>query len=89
MVGLAQQVHLPFGIRLQLGQLGFQRLAQPAPVGQHVEQARIEQFVEQDGVALQILGGPARTADQLGHLAQGLRILLQQGQVGGAARNGL
>jgi hypothetical protein len=88
-VGLAQQVHLPLGVRLQLIQPGRELLgADAAPVGQHVEQARVEQFVEQDGVALQVVGGPARTADQFRHLAQRLRILLQQGQVGRAARDG-
>jgi hypothetical protein len=89
MVGFAQQVHLALGVRLQFGQSGLELGAYAAPVGQHVEQARVEQFVEQDGMALQVGGGPARTADQFRYLAQRLRILLQQRQVGGPARNRL
>jgi hypothetical protein len=80
----AQDVHLPFGIGLEFLQSRRQLRAKGRPVGQGIEQSRIEQFVEQDGMALQVAGGPTGTADQFGDLLQCLRILLQQGQIGRA-----
>jgi hypothetical protein len=61
-----------------------QILAESLPVGGDIKDARIEQFVEQNRVPGQVVGGPRRAADQFGELHQRLRILLQQRQIGAA-----
>ena len=55
------------------------------PVGLHVDMAVVEQFVEQDRMACEVVRGPARGAHQVGHALECLRILLQQRQIGAAA----
>ncbi len=85
MVRLAQHVHLLFGVGLEgVGLLG-ELLAEARPVGRHLQDARIEQFVEQDRVAQQVVGRPGRGAGDLRDLFERLRILQQQREIGGAA----
>ena len=77
MVRLAQDVHLALGIALVFGKTVRQFLAEAVPVGGNVVEARIEDLVEEDRVLLQVLGRPARGADEFGDLGERLRILLQ------------
>ena len=88
-VRFAQQVHLPLGVRLDArpARVAAGR-GRPAQSGAASSRRGIEQFVEQHRVALQVVGRPARSADQLRHLLQRLRVLLQQRQIGGAAADG-
>src|SRR5690606_34845583 len=54
-----------------------------------VQMAVVEQLVEQDGVARQVVGTPARGARQVGHALERVRVLLQQGEVGATPADGL
>src|SRR5690606_29967540 len=84
-VYFAQQVHLPFRIPVRVGQAALQVAAEGRPVGGHFQQAGVQQFIEQDRVAVQVGGGPGGGADDVGHLLQSLGVLLQQGQIGAPA----
>ncbi len=88
-VRFAQGIHLPFGIRFQFVGLLDELLAESAPVGRHFQQARVEQFVEQDRVVQQVIRRPGRGAGDARHLFEALRILMQQGEVGRTAADGL
>ena len=83
-MGFAQDVHFAFGIAGVLGEMTVQLGAETCPVGGNFVEARVEHFVEQDRVLGQEVGRPARTADHFGDLGQGLRILLQEGEIGSA-----
>ena len=85
MVHLAQDVHFAFGVAGMQCQVGTQVLAETGPVGGHFVQARIEQFVEEQWVVVEVIGRPVRGAHHVGHPAQGHRVLLEQGEVGAAA----
>ena len=84
MVLLTHQVHLTFHVRLDGIELGFEFGPEARPVGHGFQVAVVEQFVEQDGMASQVLRGPARCTDQIDHPAQRLRILLQECEIGAA-----
>ena len=57
-MGFAQHVHLPFGVRLGFIEHRFKLSLETAPVGGGVEDTSVEQFVEQNRVAFQIIRRP-------------------------------
>ena len=89
-VGLAQDIHHAFGVTLVFGvtpvqgQLGAQLAAKGRPVRFCLQQPCVEQLVEQYGVARQVVGRPARGREHGGDALECLRVLVEQGKVGGA-----
>ena len=81
---VAQRVHLPLGVarvaREQARELGAPR----APIGLRQQHARIEQLVEQDRLARQVVGRPLRCAHQLRESRQHRRMLDQEREIGAA-----
>ena len=84
-VGFADQVHLAFGIVRQVLQSIANLAAKLVPVGRREQHARIEQFVEHDRVALQVIRRPARFAGDIGDARERLRMLIQKREVRSAA----
>ena len=87
LVHLAQQVHAALGVALVRGEPGTQLSREGVELGRRVKQAIVEQLVEQQRMARHELGRPARGADDPRDALERLRILGQQGEVGGAARD--
>ena len=85
----AHDVHLTLHVRFESIELGFQFTAELGKVGDRTKLPGVEEFVEQNGMAGEIGGPPARGAEKLGNPFQGLWILLQQGEVGAATADGL
>ena len=71
-----------------LRQFCAQVLLEAGPVRFRVQQPRVKQLIEQDGVAREIVGGPARGREHGGDALQGVRMLVEHGEVGGAAAYG-
>ncbi len=88
-VQLAHHVHLALDVAVVRRHLAAQAGGELAPVGRLGHQARVEQLVEQDGMAREVLRGPARRREQLHHAAERLRLFGEQREVGGAAGDGL
>ena len=86
---MAQCVHLCFYIAMALGQLLFQLCGQLWPVRRGVQHAGVQQLVQQNGVARQVVGHPGAGRVQRGQALQGLRVFQQQRQIGGAAADGI
>ena len=87
LVHLAQQIHAALGVALVRGELGTQLSREGVEVRRRVKQSIVEQLVEQQRVARHELGRPARGADDPRDALERMRILGQQGEVGGAARD--
>ncbi len=81
----AQDIHFTFGIADVLGETLVQFCAESRPVRRDFVKARVEHFVQQDRVSGKVIGCPGGTADDLGHFAQRLRVLLQQGKIGSSS----
>ncbi len=86
---MAQFVHLTFDVAGMRGQAIAQFQTCARPVRWRHELAMVEQFVEQVRLAGQILRRPRAGGHETHELAQRLRVFLEQGQVGDAARDGL
>ena len=71
---MAQRVHLPFGIIAVRGKDARQLVAPRLPIGLGEKNARVEQLVKKDGVARQIIGGPARRTHQMREARQQRRM---------------
>ena len=88
-VHIAQQVHLLFLVAVRLGELGA-HAAQPRPIQSGVCSLSnsldplVEQFVEQDWMPDQVVGGPAAGREQPHHALERRRKLVQQRNVGAA-----
>ncbi len=89
MMQLAQHVELAFGVAGGGRQLRFAIGAEGRPVGRRGQRAIVQQFVEQQRMAGQVLGRPVAGAHHPDHPLERLRIFGQESQVGGAARDGL
>ena len=89
LVLLPEQVHLPLGVALGAGERLAQARFEARPVGRRVEQAVVEQLVEQQRVARDEFRRPARGADHLGDALECLGVLGKEREVGGAARDRL
>ena len=87
MMAVAQQVHLAFDVARVRGQLHAHVGAPLYPVGQielALADALVEQFVQQDRMAHQVVGGPAAGRQQAQHAVEGAAVLVQQRHVGAA-----
>ena len=77
MVHLAQYVHFYFGITPCFAQGSVKLLTISAKISCRIEQALIEQLIQQQWMACQKVAGPARSADEIGNTLQSKRVLLQ------------
>ena len=84
---MAQRVHRRFGVAAAGIERGGQVLLQRLPV-QRLHQLGRQQFVEQGGMALQIVRQPAALGIEFGQLRQRRRMLLQKGQIRRPAADG-
>src|SRR5206468_6466859 len=82
---LAQPVHLPLLVALPGGELAPERLSESVPVRPREQGARVEQLVEHDRMPVEILRRPARRAQQLREARERRGVLLEQGEIRGAA----
>jgi len=89
LVLLAQHVHLPLRVARGVGEQPLQRARELGPVGRRVQHAVVEQLVEQQRVPRDELGGPAGGGDHARDPLQRLRMLGEQREIRGAARDGL
>ena len=79
---LAHDVHFPLGIATDFGEALCHGVAEAGEIGGDFVEARVEDFIEQDGMARQVSGCPGRTADDVRQFGQCLWILLHQGEIG-------
>ena len=86
-VEVAQGVHFGFGI-VAGGQGGGQFGLLLRPVGSVVGQLRAQEFVQQDGVLLQVGGYPRALAHEFGHAGEFVGVFEQEGEIGRAAADG-
>ena len=75
LVRFAQQVHAPLGVASRVREARAQVRGEAREVGRRVEQAIVEQLVEQQRMARDELGRPARGADDPRHALQRVRML--------------
>src|SRR2546427_12370858 len=76
-------------VALPGGELAPELPGESAPVRPCEQGARIEQLVEHDRMPVEILRRPARCAEQLREALERGRVLLEQGQIRGAAADRL
>ncbi len=74
---LAQDVHLLLDVARLDGEQARELVPPRLPVGLREQHARVEQLVEQDRVARQVVGRPLRGAHQLREARQHGRVLGQ------------
>ncbi len=86
---VAQQVHAPLGIAGGLGEAAARRRGESAGIRRLVEQAIVEQLIEQQGMPGDELGRPARRADDARDPLERVGMLGEQREIGGAARDRL
>ena len=55
----AQDVHFPFSVASVLREAFEQNLTKSGPVGRDLIEARIKQLIKQQGVEVEVFGGPA------------------------------
>ena len=90
MAELAQPVHALLEVICRdAGQADLQYALQAGAIERCIQGARVEQLIQQDRVMRQLGRHPGAGRAQLHQLRQGHGVFHQQGQVGGAAGNGL
>ncbi len=81
---MTQDVHLLLDVARLVGEEPRELAAPERPVGFGEQDARVEQLVQQERVARQVIGRPLRGAHQLREPRQDRRMLGQQREVGAA-----